>query len=71
MIRLWHDDNIHNPPGGVFTIFKEEYANYIFKYIPKNDVRISVGAVRIVHLTLGSIITFLLAFSLTQQLEKL
>ncbi|CAG8711419.1 16835_t:CDS:1, partial [Dentiscutata erythropus] len=71
MIRLWHDGNIHNPPGGASTIFKEGYANYIFKYIPKNDVRISVGAVPNSPPHFGTIITFSLAFSLAQRLEKL
>ncbi|CAG8664483.1 36195_t:CDS:1 [Gigaspora margarita] len=71
MIRLWHDGNIHNPPGGASTIFNEGYANYIFNHIPKDDVRISVGAVPNSPPHFGTIITFSLAFSLAQRLEKL
>ncbi|CAG8479960.1 2455_t:CDS:2, partial [Racocetra persica] len=71
MIKFWHDGNIHNPPRGASTIFKEGYANYIFKYIPKDEVRISVGAVPNSPPHFGTIITFSLAFSLAQRLEKL
>jgi hypothetical protein len=71
MIRISHDGIIHNPPGGGSSVFKKEYVNYIFNYLPKNEVRISIGALPNSSPHFGTIITFSLAFSLAQRLKNL
>src|SRR5436189_302106 len=71
IIKISHDDRIHNPPGGGSSVFKKEYVNYISNYLPKSDVRIIIGALPNSSPHFGTIITFSLAFSLAQRLKKL
>ncbi|PKC63847.1 hypothetical protein RhiirA1_518267, partial [Rhizophagus irregularis] len=51
--------------------FKKEYVNYIFDYLPKKEIRLSVGTLPNSSPHFGTLITFSLAFSLAQRLEKL
>ncbi|KAF0468856.1 hypothetical protein F8M41_025739 [Gigaspora margarita] len=71
MIKHLHDGDTNKLPGGGPLVFEEQYVNYIFKYIPKDDVRISVGTIPTSQLQLGNIITFALTFSLAQKSKKL
>ncbi|CAG8648502.1 5693_t:CDS:1 [Scutellospora calospora] len=71
MIKHLHDGKFHYPPGGGTSVFKEGYINYILNYLPKNEVRISVGAMPYSSPHFGTIITFSLAFALAQRLKKL
>lgn len=71
MIKISHDGIIHSLPGGGSSVFKKEYANYIFNYLPKNEVRINLAALPNSSPHFGTIITFSLAFSLAQKLKKL
>ncbi|CAG8568360.1 9025_t:CDS:1 [Scutellospora calospora] len=66
-----HDGKFHYPPGGGASVFKEKYINYIFNYLPKNEVRINVGVTPNTSPHFGIITTFSLAFALAQQLKKL
>jgi len=71
MIKFLHDGNMHNPTGGSSSVFKKEFVNYIFSHLPKNDVRISIGALPNSSPHFGTITTFSLAFSLAQRLKNL
>jgi hypothetical protein len=71
MIKFSHDGIIHNPSGGGSSVFKKEYVNYLFNYLPKKEVRMSIGASPNSLPHFGTMITFSLAFSLAQRLKKL
>ncbi|CAB4480447.1 hypothetical protein RhiirA1_518262 [Rhizophagus irregularis] len=68
IIKISHDGLINCPPG---RAFKKEYVNYIFGQLPKREVRISLAAFPNNPPHVGTLITFSLAFSLAQRLEKL
>ncbi|CAB4383455.1 unnamed protein product [Rhizophagus irregularis] len=68
IIKISHDGLISHPPG---RAFKKEYVNYIFGQLPKREVRISLAAFPNNPPHVGTLITFSLAFSLAQRLEKL
>ncbi|PKY59577.1 hypothetical protein RhiirA4_364033, partial [Rhizophagus irregularis] len=68
IIKISHNGLINCPPG---RAFKKEYVNCIFGQLPKREVRISLAAFPNNPPHVGTLITFSLAFSLAQRLEKL
>ena len=64
------DGIVHHPLGGASYMFEKEIIPYLLKQLPKNHIKISVGAQVNSSPHFGTLITIALSYGLALQLEN-